>query len=111
MTRTEELRTRLALPLKTLGLSIVDANGVILAGTENAAVAEAVVAAVNEGARLRQTVADVARRIAAQAKASDAYAASAVTRHEARPTVWELQNGHFRDLGDELTRALEGASR
>ena len=61
----------------------------------------------NRFAGLYATVADVAKRIAAQVKASDAYAASAATKDEARPTVWELQNGHFRDLGVELTKALE----
>lgn len=65
----------------------------------------------NRFARLYSTVADVAKRIAAQVKASDAYAASAATKTEARPTVWELQNGHFRDLGDELTKALEEGRR
>lgn len=65
----------------------------------------------NRFARLYSTVADVAKRIEAQVKASDGYAAGAATKNEARPTVWEFQNGHFRDLGVELTKALEEGRR
>ena len=51
---------------------------------------------------LELQIARIATQIERQVKAADGYAAMVATKEEGRPTTWELQNSHFRDLAKEL---------
>lgn len=62
-------------------------------------------------ARLENGMTRIADQIERQAKASDGYAAQAAGKDEMRPTVWELQNGHFRDLAKELRDEIAWSKR
>lgn len=61
--------------------------------------------------RLENGITRIADQIDRQVKAADGYAAQSVRKDEARPTVWELQNGHFRDLAKELRDEINWSQR